>query len=67
MRSSLFDSLTADEIGKVSTIVRKAGIGGSCLGFGSVFTQKPDKARLRAGEAVTRQAREMLLDRCRGR
>ncbi|WP_168701642.1 primary-amine oxidase [Gordonia paraffinivorans] len=63
MHSHLFDALTADEIRAVSTIVRKAGIGGERPGFGSVFTQEPDKALLRAGAAVSRQARALVLDR----
>lgn len=63
MHSHLFDALTADEISAVSTIVRKAGIGGERPGFGSVFTQEPDKALLRAGAAVSRQARALVLDR----
>jgi primary-amine oxidase len=63
MHSALFDALTADEITLASTIIKKAGIGGERPGFGSLFLQEPDKAQLRAGESVTRQARAMVLDR----
>ncbi|GAC50751.1 primary-amine oxidase [Gordonia aichiensis] len=63
MHSPLFDALTADEIRATSTIIRKAGIGGERPGFGSVFTQEPDKAAVRAGTPVTRQARALVLDR----
>ncbi|MDP5182536.1 primary-amine oxidase [Blastococcus sp. BMG 814] len=63
MHSPLFDALTAEEIRSVSAIVRKAGIGGDRPGFAAVFTDEPDKARLRAGEAVGRRARAMVLDR----
>jgi primary-amine oxidase len=63
MHSPLFDALTADEISVVSEVVRAAGIGGERPGFGAVFTDEPDKARLRAGETVSRKARAMVLDR----
>jgi primary-amine oxidase len=63
MHSSLFDALTADEIATVSKIVRAAGIGGERPGFAAVFTDEPDKARVRAGVAVPRRARAMVLDR----
>lgn len=63
MHSHLFDALAADEISTVSKIVREAGIGGERPGFGSVFTDEPDKARLRAGLPVSRRARALVLDR----
>ncbi len=63
MHSSLFDALTADEIAQAARIVREAGIGGTRPGFGSMFTHEPDKALVRAGEPVTRQARALILDR----
>ncbi|TJY66256.1 primary-amine oxidase [Arthrobacter sp. CAU 1506] len=63
MHSPLFDALTADEITKVSTLIKQKGIGGERPGFGSVFTHEPDKALLRSGEKVTRQARALVLDR----
>jgi primary-amine oxidase len=63
MHSPLFDSLTADEIAASSALIRKAGIGGERPGFGAIFTHEPDKARLRAGEAASRQARALVLDR----
>nr|BBE15855.1 copper amine oxidase [Arthrobacter sp.] len=63
MHSPLFDSLTADEITMVSTLIKQKGIGGERPGFGSVFTHEPDKARLRRGDKVTRQARALVLDR----
>lgn len=63
MHSPLFDALSADEIRSVSTLVRKAGIGGERPGFGSVFVHEPDKRELRAGRRVGRQARALVLDR----
>ncbi|WP_216897519.1 primary-amine oxidase [Nocardia alni] len=63
MHSELFDALTADEITKVSEIVRKAGIGGERPGFGSVFTEEPDKTVLRSGGTAGRRARALILDR----
>ncbi len=63
MHSAAFDALTADEIRRASSIIRTAGIGGSRPGFGAVFTQEPDKAAVREGSAVSRQARALVLDR----
>lgn len=63
MHHAKFDALTAEEISKVALLVRKNGIGGERPGFGSVFTHEPDKAKLRAGEPVARQARAFILDR----
>jgi primary-amine oxidase len=63
MHSALFDSLTADEISRASGIIKKHGIAGDRPGFGSLFLQEPDKAAVRAGEAVSRQARAIVLDR----
>lgn len=63
MHSPLFDALTAEEITKVSLLVKKNSIGGDRPGFGSVFAQEPDKAALRRGEHVARQARALVLDR----
>src|SRR3954451_15514235 len=63
MHSSLFDALTAEEISQVSALIRKAGIAGDRPGFGSMFTHEPDKAKVRTGESVSRQARALVLDR----
>ena len=72
MHSALFDSLTADEISRASTlseisraslIIKKHGIGGDRPGFGSLFVDEPDKTTVRAGAAVNRRARAMVLDR----
>ncbi|MFT4287528.1 primary-amine oxidase [Nocardioides sp.] len=63
MHSPLFDALTAQEISIASTVIKKAGIAGERPGFGSLFTHEPDKARLRAGERTSRQARALVLDR----
>ncbi len=66
MRHPLFDALTADEIRRVATAIRSEGIGGARPGFTSVFTDEPDKHRLRAGETPPRRARAMMLDRDTG-
>lgn len=66
MRHDLFNPLTAEEISTVARLVRKADLG-DVLGFSAVFTDEPDKALLRAGTAVPRRARAMLVDRSTGR
>jgi primary-amine oxidase len=63
MHHPSFDALTAEEISKVALLVKKDGIGGERPGFGSVFAKEPDKAKLRAGQSVSRQARAFILDR----
>jgi primary-amine oxidase len=67
MRHPLFDALTAAEIRRVATAVRNEGIGGSRPGFSAVFTDEPDKYRLRAGQTQPRRARAMILNRDTGR
>ena len=63
MHSALFDALTASEISRASALIKEHGIGGDRPGFGSLFVNEPDKATVRAGEPVSRQARALVLDR----
>ena len=64
MHSALFDSLTASEISRASLdAVRSTASPATGQGFGSLFLDEPDKAKVRAGEAVTRRARAIVLDR----
>ncbi|MFW3168766.1 primary-amine oxidase [Geodermatophilus sp. CPCC 206100] len=68
MRHDLFNPLTADEISTVSRLVRQhPEFAGQRIGFSAVFPDEPDKARLRAGDAVSRRARAMVVDRSSGR
>ncbi|MDP5182531.1 primary-amine oxidase [Blastococcus sp. BMG 814] len=68
MRHDLFNPLTATEIRAVSALVREhPEFRGRRIGFSAVFTDEPDKARVRVGEPVARRARAMLVDRSTGR
>jgi primary-amine oxidase len=67
MRHDLFRPLTDTEIRTVARLVRQhPDLAGGRIGFSAVFTDEPDKARLRAGDAVPRRARAMIVDRATG-